>query len=1113
VTESTEFLNNKIAFQKLKDNFLNTINKLSSLKYIDELGQLIRLGKKDISVKNLSGSLGSLTIAGLWNREKRSFFIITYNNKEAEEWYHNLTLFFGKDKVALLTAPQKNVKFETESLDRNFIWLIEGLANIRKNEDSIIITTPGIFEINIPKSDHLRESIVKLKTGDKLNFEDITRTLLENGFDRKDFVESQGDIAIRGGIVDIFPIGNDNPLRFEFWGNEIESIREFDTLSQRSIRKYDEIEFLSSVFDMDSNDFSSNITEYIHESTVMVLDSPEMLQSEFENIDIPNTYQTLNINKIGQSDITIKSLTQPQFHGSVQQLCNEIANLCSIGSKVILCAEGEIHSERFRDLIEHRLFDGDNNTELIDFFCTPEKVKNSIIWLDETVTDGFILPDYNLAIFTEHQVFDRVRFQSKSRKKTTGLSLKELKQLNINDYVVHVDKGIAKFNGFEKVKMGGSTQDCVKLSFAGGDTLFINLNYIHKIQKYSSQEGVLPQLSKLGTREWERKKARTKKRLKDIARDLIKLYAQRKMSPGFSFPDDTMWQKEFEASFIYEDTPDQAQTTGEVKKDMQDLAPMDRLVCGDVGFGKTEIAIRAAFKAIQAGKQVAVLVPTTILGEQHFMTFRDRLEKYPVNIEAISRFRKKKKQTEIVDGVKKGQVDVLIGTHRLLSKDIEFKDLGLLVIDEEHRFGVGAKEKLRQLKVNVDTLTLTATPIPRTLNFSLMGARDLSIIETPPRNRLPVFTEILEWKDDTVQEAILKEVERKGQVFFVSDRVQDLEDIMLKLQAMMSTVKFGLAHGQMKNSELERVMEKFIEGKYDVLVTTKIVESGLDIPNANTIIINRANNFGLAELYQLRGRVGRSNTQAYCYLITAPFKTISTTAIKRLQAVEEFTELGSGFQLAMRDMEIRGAGNLLGPEQSGYINEIGFELFHRILDDVVQELRREEFSDLFKDTEYATPKMFSNEELEIQIDSDALLPSDYIESDTERFMIYKKLYNLRNITELNDFIEEMVDKFGKLPEKAEELINVVKLRIAALDTGFRKVILKKNEMVLEFPPESNTEYYDQAFPSISEFIKDINNAKLEQTRKSLLLNIPINTKDEAIEILWRIKGNIKALFG
>ncbi|MFH1050654.1 MAG: transcription-repair coupling factor [bacterium] len=1096
-----------------QSQFTETINRLSRLKYIDLLEELISDGKKEISIKGLVGSLGSLTIAGLWNRTKRNYFILTYSNKEAEEWHHNLSLFFEEKNLALLTAPKKDTKFEVETLDQRYIWLIEGLDKIRKNDFSIVITTPDIFNIKIPRQKNLQSNTKVLNRNEQINFLEFTQSLILNGFDRKDFVSGQGDISVRGGIVDFFPLGWENPLRIEFWGNEIESIREFDPLSQRSIKNHNSIKFIASVFESERESFDSNILDYLSEATIFVLDSPEMLVSEFSLEEIPKFEKTININKLGEADINIKAIPQPKFHGSVSKLAKELMILCNQKTKIILCAEGKIHTERFQELVDSRIEDIQEQVNSAFYDCSANEIKKSIYWLDETVSDGFILPEYNLAVFTEHEVFDRARFQHvRTKKQVAGISLQELKQLNIGDYVVHVDKGIGRFNGFHKITMGGNLQDCVKLAFAEGDILYVSLNYINKIQKYSSQEGVEPKLSKLGTKEWLRKKDRAKKRLKDIARDLIKLYAERKLSKGYSYPDDTTWQKEFEASFIYEDTPDQAQTTSEVKNDLQDDSPMDRLVCGDVGFGKTEIAIRAAFKVVQTGKQVAILVPTTILAQQHYMTFRDRLENYPVNVEAISRFRSKKEQTEIIKKVSTGQVDILIGTHRLLSKDVQFKDIGLLVIDEEHRFGVGAKEKLRKMKVNIDTLTLTATPIPRTLNFSLMGARDLSVIETPPRNRLPVSTEILEWKDDVIKNAIMKEIERKGQVFFVSDKVNDLENILLKLQALMPTVKFAMAHGQMSNTELERVMERFISGKFDVLVTTKIVESGLDIPNANTMLINRSHNFGLAELYQLRGRVGRSNTQAYCYLIIPPLTSIGTTALKRLHAVEQFTELGSGFQLAMRDMEIRGAGNLLGPEQSGYILDMGFELYHKILDEAVQELRHEEFSDVFKDTQFEMPKILSNDDLEIQVYFDALLPSDYIHSDTERFSVYKRLYNVQTNSELEDFKKELIDRFGSLPEKVENLIFVVKLRIAALNTGFRKVILNPELLTIELPNESNSEFYEKVFPSLTEIFQDIPESKLLQKKTALLLYIPITSNEEAIEILWRIKNNIKALF-
>jgi transcription-repair coupling factor (superfamily II helicase) len=634
------------------------------------------------------------------------------------------------------------------------------------------------------------------------------------------------------------------------------------------------------------------------------------------------------------------------------------------------------------------------------------------------------------------------------------------------------------------------------------------LNYIHKIQPYTASEGITPKITKLGSGEWLRKKNRTKSKLKDIARDLIRLYAERKLQEGISYPSDTIWQKELEASFVYEDTPDQALTTQDVKNDMERPTPMDRLVCGDVGFGKTEVAIRAAFKAAQSGKQVAVLVPTTILAQQHYMTFTDRLKNYPIITEILSRFKNKSEQRKILDKLERGSIDIIIGTHRLLSEDVKFKDLGLLIIDEEHRFGVGAKEKLRRLRSNVDTLAMTATPIPRTLNFSMIGARDISNIETPPRNRLPVYTEILEWNLELIKAFIEKEISRGGQVFFVNDNIEGLEKIGRDIKMLIPGLKVGIAHGQMKTRELEDVMSRFISGKYEVLVTTKIIESGIDIPNANTMIINRADNFGLAELYQLRGRVGRTNKQAYCYLIIPQMKRLSGKTLRRLQAIEEFTELGSGFRLALRDLEIRGAGNLLGPEQSGYINEIGFDLYHKILDEALQELRFEEFGELFDLESHKRAIAISNDDVEIDLAGVAMFPESYIKSESERFYYYKRLYEMRTNEDLYQIVDEITDKYGALPDEARELIYAVKVRMAALDTGLRKVIIKGENLIAEFPQSDNKEFYEMTLPVIIEFINDSEICKLKQIKKKVFLEARINNRDEAIELLWRLKRTI-----
>jgi transcription-repair coupling factor (superfamily II helicase) len=845
---------------------------------------------------------------------------------------------------------------------------------------------------------------------------------------------------------------------------------------------------------------------------------------------------TVNTNKLYNDNlkvITVNCTPQPQMQSSVQKFSNELNKNLKLGMNVFVAADGSIHLNRIKDLVDATLNDDldtvenetnskNNLTATVDI----EKLKfdiDDVVWLDSALSSGFYMLENRIAYFVENEVFARTRNSKTNNIKTAqSITLRELKQLQIGDLIVHEDKGVGKFDGFQSIQIGGSHQDCLRMIFADDDVLYVHLNYIHKVQKYSATEGVLPRLSKLGSAEWLRKKERTKRKLKDIARDLITLYAKRKMQKGFAFPQDTNWQKEFEASFIYEDTTDQAKTTNDVKQDMEAETPMDRLVCGDVGFGKTEIAIRAAFKAANAGKQTAVLVPTTILAQQHYFSFTERINRYPVTVDVLSRFRSPADQKKIIENVKENKVDILIGTHRILSKDIEFKNLGLLIVDEEHRFGVGAKEKLRQLKANVDTLTLTATPIPRTLNFSLMGARDLSQMETPPRNRLPVETEINEWNIDYVSKIIVDEIKRGGQVFVVNDKIVGLDKMLIDLQMSLPSVRFAEIHGQMQPSKIEDIMQKFIEKKFDVLLSTKIIESGIDIPNANTIIINNSQNFGLAELYQLRGRVGRSNIQAYCYLLIPNYSHLPTKALRRLLAIEEFSDLGSGLQLAMRDLEIRGSGDLLGAEQSGFISEIGFELYQKVLEEAVGELKREEFSDIFNENKIEMPK-FDNDEINIETDFDAYFPPEYLADDTERFNYYKQLFEVKSNSELKLLVNEIEDRFGKLPAQALELIFVVRLRISALNTGFTRIQLNRNEIILEFPTQDNSEYYDKVFPIVLETLQLFDDMQLTQIKNRLTLrkhlgslnedeNSTTAQRNEALDFLWKLKKTIEISF-
>ncbi len=1078
------------------ENILRFVND----EIIQRFNNLSKTGQ-ELILKNAHCSLKSLIISSFIHLENAPLLVLCETNSEAEDFEHDFSSLVDADDIVLFTKPirKSNIHFNDDDIS---FWLIDSLLAIKEKISPIIIATGDILNSDVPLPDSLNTNMQLLEVGTEINLDDLSTELLLNGFERQDFVSTQGELSIRGGILDIFPLDSNTPIRIEFFGDEIESIRTFDILSQRSIDSFDKINFMTKIYHSeDENEFRGNFFDYLPSNTYVFNTLPENTELSENLIQSLEKFKTVSFNKLGNADIEVTSSPQPKFNKSIKKLTKELLDLHDKKFYISICADGKSNLERIRELIENSLETQSQN--IIDY----------IHWSSSSLSKGFTSESLALAYFNEHEIFGRIRTQNRSltNRKKSGISIKDIKQLSIGDLVVHDDKGIGAFDGLEIVELGGKKQDCVRLLFADNDLLYVHLNYLHKIHKFNSEEGIKPKLSKLGSAEWLRKKKKTKKKLKDIARNLIKLYAKRKSIEGVPFPEDTIWQKEFEASFIYEDTPDQAKTSDEVKADMQSPTPMDRLVCGDVGYGKTEIAIRAAFKAVQAGKQVAVLVPTTILAQQHYMSFNDRLHDYPVSIDVISRFRTAAEQREILKRTSEGKNDILIGTHRLLSKDILFKNLGLLIIDEEHRFGVGAKEKLREMKAELDTLTLTATPIPRTLNFSLMGARDLSVIETPPRNRLPIVTEILEWNDREIKEAIDSEIKRGGQVFFVTDRVEDIELILFDLQKLMPGLRFGMAHGQMPAKELERNMERFIKGKYDVLVSTKIIESGLDIPNANTIIINRANKFGLAELYQLRGRVGRSNTQAYCYLFIPNARKLNLLALKRLQAIEEFSDLGSGFQLAMRDLEIRGAGNLLGPEQSGFINEMGFELYHKILDEAVKELRTEEFPELIDDSDIEDVEYLKNEDIQIDINRNALLPKDYIKSDKERFYYYKRLYNIDNQSDLSIIEEEIKDRFGKTPRETEELLFAVKLRIIALNTGFTKIELRANKLILEFPPAGNEMFYHNIFPDLIDVITSYDNSILKQNNKKLYYEVVINNRNDIIEKLWRIKKTIESL--
>lgn len=1095
--------------------FQSLLQSVESSSNFQEL--LLEIEKTtSVSIKGLQGSLASLVVTALHRKCKKQIVLVCDSYENADMYAHDCALFSSNSlPIAFFPSPKKHRSKLTSDIDPSTMVIAEALSVVLSSPAALIITTPETFQQQLPEKSEISLQKISLKKGDVLEFDEFVQTLLLQGFNKTDYVQQHGDMAVRGGIIDIYPLDWDNPLRIEFWDIELTSIREFDPSSQRSIRTLDSISFYGTV-NMYKETDGKKLQSYLHSDCIVIFDASTetTLQSEeyTELNELLATFQSISFNffqAIAATTTLFHSTSQPDFAMSMEQCTAHIANLLANQFTVYICSEGEIHTNRFKDLFKTTflsLMDKKNDENLLLGY----ERYSSIEWLHHSSSFGFTLPTLRIAVFTEHQVFNRQRIRDVAIKKSksNALTLRDLELLHPGDYVVHEDKGVGQFAGLVAITVSGNTQESVKLLYADGDILYVSLNNVYKLSKYASEESTQPKLTKLGSAEWEKKKSKAKKRLKDIARELIKLYAERKQQKGFAFSTDSQWQQEFEASFQYEDTPDQAKATLEVKEDMESSTPMDRLVCGDVGFGKTEIAIRAAFKATQSNKQVAVLVPTTILAEQHFQTFRDRLQRYPVTVEVLSRFRSKQEQKSIVERLKRGEIDILIGTHRILSADVQFKDIGLLVIDEEQRFGVGAKEKLRQLRASIDTLTLTATPIPRTLNFSLMGARDLSVIQTPPRNRLPIETVVTQWNDEIVFSALKRELERKGQIFFVSDTIDSLYTLQDRLITLDPFIKTAVAHGQMSATELENIMERFLERKFDCLLATKIIESGLDIPNANTIFVHNAQNFGLAELYQMRGRVGRSNTQAYAYLLVPPASMLTSIAVRRLQALEEFTDLGSGFQLSLRDLEIRGAGNLLGAEQSGFILDMGFELYQKILDEAVTELRQEEFATLFSTQKKDAKKQAYHEDLSIDLEGDALLPESYVKGDTERFDFYKRLYRIKSTAEIDIIRKELQDRYGALPDSAENLLFAVEVRIKALPLGFIRLMKRNERIVVELPPDSDEFFYSSHFPKLLKALESVPKTKLQQKGKKLYLEFPVQSNQHLITTLETLDANI-----
>ena len=1054
---------------------------------------------------------------------------------------HELAQFLKSDldtlgvKNALLLPPTNHKPYDDKQIpDSNaMVRRSEVLESILHEKNKIIITSSEALFDKIASPETFNRATLKIEKGAEWNPEELENTLLNQGYNRVNFTSEPGEFAKRGGILDVFPYSGDYPLRFEFFGDEVDSIREFDPDSQRSIAFLDSANLVPNVDILDKDD-KKDLFEYLNNDTVFLLFNLPLISDDLNKryqhagerfLEIskkddtnpispkhlflsPELFQQKLKNKsilllgglTGDSNsaipIKLKASPQPDFNASIKLLKANVRDLSKDGYETYILCDNEGQRERFEDLLGEP---GEDNRYHVS---------------TETIHQGFILHDKLIAIYTDHQIFNRYhRPNVKSRPKRGGISFKELKDLNVGDYVVHVDYGIGKFAGFTKIKVRDAVQEAVKLRYQNDSILYVNVSSLHKLQKYSGKDGAAPKLTKLGTGEWARKKARTKSRLKDIARDLIKLYAKRKAQKAFAFSPDNQWLTELEASFQFEETPDQIATIEAVKKDMESPTPMDRLVCGDVGFGKTEVAVRAAFKAVMDHKQVAVLVPTTILADQHHQTFCERMGNFPVKIEVISRFRSKADIKEILKRTAEGKVDILIGTHRLVSKDVHFNDLGLLIVDEEQRFGVTAKEKLKEFRATVDVLTLTATPIPRTLHMSLMGARDLSIINTPPPNRQPVYTEIHSFDSALIHDVILQETSRGGQVFVIHNRVGNIADVADMIQKLVPNIRVRFAHGQMTGSQLEKIISDFYHHKFDVLVSTNIVENGIDISNANTIIINRADRFGLSELHQLRGRVGRSNRKAYCYLITPPLEDLSVDARKRLIALEEYSDLGSGFNIAMRDLDIRGAGDVLGAEQSGFINEIGFDLYTKILNDAVRELKETEFKGLFDDIEIET----EHPETTIEFDLSAILPQDYISDNVERLNLYRKLAEAQEKEQINDWIKEVEDRFGSLPTEGINLVKAAQIKIEASKLFLDKVTVRASRMWIMCPGSkqeySATFYEDGRFQNLLKSIQLHTNGDFKLVQKDDAVRFVINNipdLDAAIEFFRQLTHSNQA---
>ena len=1075
-------------------------------------------------LSGLNGSSFTIAASSVFKEVEKPFLIIANEKEEAAYLLNDFEKMLGDDRVLFYPGSYRR-PYQIEKTDNaNVLLRAEVLNRINsRKKPAVIVTYPeALFEKVVTRKE-LEKNTLKITVGDQISIDFANEVLFEYQFKRVDFVTEPGEFSVRGGILDVFSFSHDEPYRIEFFGNEIDTIRVFDVETQLSKEQIKKISIIPNVEHKKLEENRESFLKYISSKTVIFAENVELFYGRLDALfaKAEQAYTELQ----GE----IRQLTPEEIFCDATLVKKQLAayNLIELttqsGTVQYRTAPQPAFNKQF-DLLVENLKENEANGYKTYLFCgTAQQAKRfKDIFNDmgaqvpyETVVmtlfQGFIDHDLRIACYTDHQIFDRYhKFQLKNGyAKKQAITLKELNTLEIGDYVTHIDHGIGKFGGLQKIDVNGTKQEAIKLVYGERDILYVSIHSLHKITKYSSKDGKAPKVYKLGSPAWKKLKAKTKTKVKQIAFDLIQLYAKRRAKKGFQFEPDGYLQNELEASFIYEDTPDQSTATADVKADMESDRPMDRLVCGDVGFGKTEVAIRAAFKAAVNGKQVAVLVPTTILAFQHAKSFKERLGNLPVNVEYLNRFRTAKERKGVLEGLANGQVDMVIGTHQLVSKSVQFKDLGLLIIDEEQKFGVGVKDKLKTIKENIDTLTLTATPIPRTLQFSLMAARDLSVIKTAPPNRHPIESRVVRFSEEVIRDAVSYELSRGGQVFFVHNRIENIKEVAGMIQRSVPDARIGIGHGQMDGKKLESLMLAFMNGEFDVLVATTIIESGLDVPNANTIFINNANNFGLSDLHQMRGRVGRSNKKAFCYFITPPYDMMTDDARKRIQAVETFSELDSGFNIAMKDLEIRGAGDILGGEQSGFMNEIGFDTYQKILNEAIEELKENEFKDLY-DEQVTTDKIHVSD-VTIDTEFELLYPDDYINSITERLALYSKLNEVKDEKELAVYKKELVDRFGELPEQAEDLLTSIQLKWVAARMGLEKVIMKQDKLIGYFIADQQSKFYQSdAFSKVLQAVQQqpkVLRMKEKQTRAGLRLLLSVEnvkTVDRAYKILEAI---------